>query len=62
MSEIVGNLGRSGLPPERGFSGTRSRLLGATVSRDDMGASENVFQIAEIGLESAGPLMGGTVV
>jgi hypothetical protein len=37
-------------------------LPAATVSRDDLGASENVSRIGEIGLEEVGPRMGGTAV
>lgn len=62
MSRYLGLIGRPDHGPGGGWSSTRSRLLGATVSRHDLGASENVYRVAGIGLKDAGPLMGGTAV
>lgn len=61
-SEYVGLIGRPDPGPSGGWSSASAKSPGATVSRGDLGASENVFQIAAIVLESAGPRMGGRAV
>jgi len=59
MTALIGRLDHG---PGGGWSSNRAKLPSATVSRHDLGASENVSRLAQIGFKEASPRMGGKTV